>query len=238
MFSGRFKKYKRSVGLAALLLVFSMLVVSQSSTVDSLDYKRTVLGIPVEEVRNDTLMTEVDNLSVEFIRLKVVGTNDSTISFVRAGNRKWRVFNDGNDNDILKFRDVDGDALLTLDSQNFVGINTRAPMSTLDIKGVVRFRRDDTAVINSTGGIFVNHTFVKLDTFGGASTDSLTGIVGGSIGDTLIIQSDNNGRDVTLVDGGSLRLAGDFTLTHTSDKIVLIKATPLLWDELSRSNNG
>lgn len=80
----------------------------------------------------------------------------------------------------------------------------------------------------------VNH---KVDTEAAAATDNLTAINGGREGQILILTSVLSTRDVTVVDGGLLRLAGNFTLDQTSDTITLYCDSPNNWFEMSRSDN-
>jgi len=77
-----------------------------------------------------------------------------------------------------------------------------------------------------------------VDTEGAAATDDLSTINGGYEGRRLILFAGSNTRDVVLKDGiGNLRLAGDFTLTHSDDCIDLIFKGGV-WFEVSRSDNA
>jgi len=76
-----------------------------------------------------------------------------------------------------------------------------------------------------------------VDTEGAAATDDLSTINGGYEGRRLVLFPGSNTRDVVLKDGtGNLRLAGDFTLTHSDDCIELIFKNNV-WLEVSRSDN-
>ena len=78
---------------------------------------------------------------------------------------------------------------------------------------------------------------IAVDTEGGAATDDLDTINGGTTGMEIMITSANSGRDVTLKDGtGNLRLAGDFTLTSTED-IIGLYYNGTNWLEKFRSDN-
>ena len=81
---------------------------------------------------------------------------------------------------------------------------------------------------------------LAIDTEGGAATDDLDTINGGSDGDVIIAGSVSVGRTVTFKDGtGNMRLAGDFTATHFQDQIVLMYYGAIsAWVELSRSDNA
>ena len=77
-----------------------------------------------------------------------------------------------------------------------------------------------------------------VDTEAAAATDDLDTISGGQEGQIVIFTSPTSSRDTTFKDGtGNLVLAGDFTLTSSSDSITLIKRGAN-WVELSRSDNA
>lgn len=91
----------------------------------------------------------------------------------------------------------------------------------------------------ASGAITVaEFSLYSVDTEGGAATDDLDTINGGSYdGQILVLKAANSGRDVVLKDTtGNLRLAEDFTLTHAQDRIMLMY-DGANWCELSRSDN-
>lgn len=92
----------------------------------------------------------------------------------------------------------------------------------------------------ATGAITVT-TFddrITVDTEAAAATDDLDTITGGAIFQRLTIAASNSARDVVIKDGvGNIRLAGDFTLTHAQDRIVL-EYDGSSWIEISRSDNS
>lgn len=91
----------------------------------------------------------------------------------------------------------------------------------------------------SGGKITVTESFHRIDTEGGAATDNLDTINGGSTGDLLVLASVANARDPTLKDSaGNLRLNGDCTLTTFQDTITLVKVPSGEWYEISRSDNA
>lgn len=81
---------------------------------------------------------------------------------------------------------------------------------------------------------------LAIDTEGGAATDDLDTINGGSDGDVIIAGSASAARDVTFKDGtGNMRLAGDFSATHFQDQITLMYYGAIAaWVELCRSDNA
>ena len=80
-------------------------------------------------------------------------------------------------------------------------------------------------------------TYHRIDTESDTSSDNLDTINGGTTGDLLIIQASSSARTVVCRDAaGNLLLAGDFSLTHTNDKLMLLHVSGN-WHEISRSNN-
>jgi hypothetical protein len=54
----------------------------------------------------------------------------------------------------------------------------------------------------------------------------------------IYISAADPGRTVVAKDGvGNLKLAGDFSLTHSDDRLVLMRGSGSTWFELSRSDN-
>lgn len=73
---------------------------------------------------------------------------------------------------------------------------------------------------------------------GGAGSDNLDTIAGGQEGDLLVQRASNSSRTIVAKDGtGNLRLAGDFTMDHKEDSLLLIYDGNN-WIELSKSNNS
>jgi hypothetical protein len=91
----------------------------------------------------------------------------------------------------------------------------------------------------ASGVITATDSVHRVDTEAAAASDDLDTINGGSDGYVLILRTSVNSRDVTLKDGtGNLYLAGDFTLSHTQDTIMLrFDALINGWVEVSRSDN-
>jgi hypothetical protein len=83
-----------------------------------------------------------------------------------------------------------------------------------------------------------NGNFFPIATEGGAGTDDLTTIDGASfVGEMIVIRASLASTDVVCKDGtGNLRLAGDFTLTHSQDRLMAMWDGSA-WTELSRSDN-
>jgi hypothetical protein len=101
-----------------------------------------------------------------------------------------------------------------------------------------------TSVTISGGGLAVTSSTHRVATEGGASSDDLYGLTGGTDGSIIILQSADSNNDVTVkhsngTTGQNIRLAGgaDFTLDTQQDVIVLVKYGSY-WREVSRSNNS
>lgn len=93
----------------------------------------------------------------------------------------------------------------------------------------------------SSDAITVSATdaLVVIDTEGAASTDDLSTISGGRVGQIIVLRTSSVSRDVTVKDTvGNIRLAGDCLLDTTSDTITLQFDQSLGWVELCRSNNA
>lgn len=133
-----------------------------------------------------------------------------------------------------------GDSLVkavTIAENGFTGFNDPSPTSTVDIDGTFRLQNLDVGEIVS-GEITYLQSFMTIDTEGGSSSDELDTINGGSTGDILILQSTDNGNDITLEDDvDNLRLDSNFDLANVDDKIMLINVAGE-WHELSRSQNN
>lgn len=90
----------------------------------------------------------------------------------------------------------------------------------------------------ATGAVTATNGLHAIDTEAAAATDDLDTINGGTAGMTLILRAGSSTRDVVCKNGtGNLRLAGDFTLSHTDDRLVLI-SDGVNWFELSRADNN
>jgi len=131
---------------------------------------------------------------------------------------------------------LNSDMLTTHDSFDLVAkvgllsFGPRAPLIYI-AGGVV-------AINITTANLTLRRTRLLLDTEGTGPTDDLDTINGTQDGDILIIAPNADTRTIVAKDGtGNLRLAGDFAMDHTSDRLLLISDGTLLY-ELSRSDNG
>ena len=97
-------------------------------------------------------------------------------------------------------------------------------------------------VVIASGAVTITSSYARVDTEGDASTDDLDTINGGVFGQMLIIRAASSSRTVVCKDGtGNLELAGDFSLTHNRDVLVLLciaESGSYRWIELTRSDNA
>lgn len=96
----------------------------------------------------------------------------------------------------------------------------------------------NTELTIAAGVITPTGSYHTVDTESDAASDDLTDITvtGLSDGTLLLLMAADSGRTVNLIDGGNLRLAGNFALDHSRDTILLIKGGSV-WYEVSRSDN-
>jgi len=95
---------------------------------------------------------------------------------------------------------------------------------------------DLSTLIISTGAITITTGYHKVQSESG-TTDDLTTINGGSIGQILVLTVLYT-HTVTVKDNtDNLRLSGDFILTHDLDTLTLIY-NGTTWNEISRSDNS
>lgn len=82
-----------------------------------------------------------------------------------------------------------------------------------------------------TGAVTKTKSYHFIDTEGGAASDDLDTISGGSDGDVLFLEAEHTDRTVILKDGtGNLQLGGDIYLTATGQVVALIyNATLTKW---------
>ena len=112
-----------------------------------------------------------------------------------------------------------------------------AGTDTVSIDGFFGFAGRSELTV-ATGVVTATRSYHLIDTQDDDATDDLVTINGGVLGDRLVLQSIDSGRDTTLKDGsGNLRLAGDFVLDNIEDRIELIHDGSN-WHELSRSSNA
>lgn len=95
-----------------------------------------------------------------------------------------------------------------------------------------------TRTIAAGSIIIADFSFYRVANEAAAATDDLDTILGGSYdGQMLILAAASSTQDVVLKDQtGNLRLTGDFTLTHSQDRISLMW-DGAAWCELSRADN-
>jgi hypothetical protein len=89
-----------------------------------------------------------------------------------------------------------------------------------------------SGVVTATSNVHV------IDTEGAAATDDLDTVSGTVAGQMIVLMAANDARDVVCKDGtGNLRMAGDFILNNTDDRIMFLSNGTNLF-EICRSDNG
>jgi len=98
---------------------------------------------------------------------------------------------------------------------------------------------DAGAGLTISGGVItVTGSRHAVDTEAVAASDNLDTINGGTDGAILVLKAANDARTVVVKDGtGNLQLAGDFSLTHSADRLTLMY-DGTTWVELARSDNA
>jgi hypothetical protein len=94
-----------------------------------------------------------------------------------------------------------------------------------------------TELTIADGAITITKSYHTVDTEGNAGSDDLTTINGGSEGDIVVFRISTTGRTIVVKDAATLILAGDFSMTSTADRLVLIKDGSN-WYEICRSDNS
>lgn len=96
-----------------------------------------------------------------------------------------------------------------------------------------------STVTVTSNAITVTRSWHNVSATGTNAQRSLRTINGGSVGDILVLQRDPASPGTVIIDDnvGNIRAAGDFTLSHEQDKVVLICAGAE-WHEIARSNNA
>ena len=120
-------------------------------------------------------------------------------------------------------------AILAKGNRIHWGLHAR---KTLDASG-----NNVAKVTIAAGEITATQSFHRVEVQSG-STDDLDTINGGAVGDLLVLMADDATEDIVVKDGTGIKCAGDFTMDHTEDKIMLIKAETSEWHELARSSNA
>jgi hypothetical protein len=96
-----------------------------------------------------------------------------------------------------------------------------------------------STVTIAAGAVTATKSYLLLETEGGAATDDVDNINGGTDGSVLIVRAANSARTVVCKDStGNLRLAGDCSLDDAHDTLTLLNLSGTVWEELARSNNA
>jgi hypothetical protein len=112
----------------------------------------------------------------------------------------------------------------------------------VDINDIGKLILNDPTELTISGGtVALTQSYHTIDTEGDASTDNLTHITGGTLGQILIISAANYNRTVVVKNDptqsqNSIMCGTDFSLTSDADTITLFFGG-WIWVELSRSDN-
>lgn len=127
----------------------------------------------------------------------------------------------------------------------FVTSRVNLELDKLDAQLKIASETIKTAVATeltiASGEITVTQTVHTVDTEGDASSDDLTDISGGEIGDVLVISAANSARTVVVKhDVTKIALAdgADVSLTDDWKSVVLIRVSSTLWIELKSPSGG
>ena len=140
-----------------------------------------------------------------------------------------------NDNVNLKFG-TDSDCTLDFNGTDLVLNIMITAHRRLLLSGLTVWGEDSNNTISS-GSITPYANMVSIDTEGAASSDDCDTIVLETDGTQIFCHSATATRDVTMVDGTNLKLAGNFTMTTPEDSMLIVRADTLV-KEVSRSDNG
>ncbi len=135
--------------------------------------------------------------------------------------------------------------MLSITSDNRIGIKTDTPDTTLELSGTLSFSPSNTQSITAAGGITTTKSITRVQGSGGAITVTATpNIVDGADGQIVIYQGDNDTNTLTLQDesnltGSGLELSGgvNFTLGKGDILQLVYDAGDDKWYEISRSDN-
>lgn len=92
--------------------------------------------------------------------------------------------------------------------------------------------------ITVTGSDAAKITYMFVDTEGGAATDNLTRIYGGTENELLLIRSTSNSRAVTIINSAYIVIGADFTLNNTADTMLLVCKETDYWLQVARSSGA
>jgi lipopolysaccharide export system protein LptA len=177
------------------------------------------------------------------------GTN-SDLEFQNAGSSAWRL-RDANDN---KFKILSGTATTTFEITDTTGHVTipigdlTLTAGSLDVGANIEFNdffyfpEPTTRFISAVGQLTITSSHQKVDTAGGAASDDLDNIAGGTRdGQIVILRPANSSRDVTVRHNaggtGNIRLEGnaDWTWANTDCRLGLMYSGTT-WFEIFRAD--
>lgn len=185
--------------------------------------------IDLDDATVDTTNTGVGGLIVRatgngyiFAEEPGVGTGKTTLAATNYGPGYNRLGN--------------GAAYIGIAAQNDTMVNTPAYVIGNAGPSTATIASDDVTITDRS-------SWWNFDTEAAGATDSLDTIIGGQIGQVIVIQSANSNRDITVNNNGagagsSILLAGGagFTLSNVRDSLTLQKDTDGFWVEIARTD--
>lgn len=188
---------------------------------------------------NDSSGTAVEEISVTSAGRALLDDADASAQRTTLGGITVGAAS-STDNAVVRFDSTTGKVIqnssVTIDdSNNLASVANISATGRITTTGFIGYSSDSTLTISS-GTITPTKNVHTVDTEGAASTDDLTTITGTTDGDILILRGASAARVVTVVDGSNLVLNGNFALSGTGYRLVLLYRSPN-WCELSRSAN-
>ena len=205
------------------------------------------VGVGVSPAATSQLHVQADTAQV-----RIEGTNDSAAASVAeliieaSADRRCGVrFEDRDDGTQSGFigRGYDSPDSLTFETGTTerltIGSTGLATFSNgIDVQNGFLTIGNNSELTISSGAVTIVDSFHTIDTQANAASDDLDTINGGAEGTLLYISANVATRTVVAKDGtGNLRLAGDFTIDHSTDVLTLLKAGSN-WHEVCRSDNA
>ena len=211
-----------------------------ADTVDGIDIPSIIANILTNHTKavHDALLINADAVDTYHHNQSLL--NSDSPSFVNI-NVTEGIVHGGDVDTYLWFRP--DRTTLTAGGFNFIDMEGTKLTLSAGASGVVcegKFSLGAPTELTIAGGaITVTRGYHRIDGAGDAD-DNLDTINGGVDGMILVLQSEHTDREITITQAGNidLNVAGNFILTTTHDKILLIyNALTTYWEEISRSDN-
>ena len=138
-----------------------------------------------------------------------------------------------------------GNSLATVDANGHPANARNAERTRIDNDENVNYANSEQLdwieKIISGGSITIDEKnwmlLVQIDTESAGAEDELTTILGGRVGQKMLLRTVVSGRDVVVAHGPDLSIGADFTLDRFQDTVELLCIAPNQWVGVSRSDN-